>query len=694
MGIRSSLLGRIYQSERRSTRPWRLGPLAGIALLWNNPCVPVLAFVVALNLVLPAPGGPLLQAGSAPGSQTTADGGAYYYYLLGRHLEGTGDYDGAVRAFERAAELDPDSAVVLAELAALHSRRHRIREAIETANRALSNDPDSSEAHLVLGTVYATLVARQSDRSASVDEEHAGRAIRHFEKALTRISPANDPSAFIILGRLYVHTGRLDEAASVFGRFGPEDPGYGEARLLLAEAYSDAGRVDAAIDVLSEAAAMEPGLYLALAQMYEQAGRWREAADSYGRAVADQPDSVELKGRWAYALLSSGSPGASLRAGELLKEVLAANPNDSFALYLLSRVQREAGDLEGAEASARRILALNPKAVAGVHALVQVLESKREYRQIVELLEPVVSSAAAPEGSDLGLFLVHLGFAHQEIGEHDRAIAVFARATEIAPEDPSNHVYLAQAYLAAQKFEQALQLATEAQARHPEELRLVRLRAEALRELGRDEDGIRLVEEAVRGRAEEPVAARVLAEVYISTRRFEKAQTVLERVIASAPDDTSLIFQLGAVFERQEKHREAEEQFQRVLALDPMHAPALNYLGYMLAERGERLEESVEYIKRALEMDPHNGAYLDSLGWAYFKLDRLDLAEPNLRKAAEQLPRDSVVQDHFGDLLYRLGRLEEAIAAWERALAGDQESIEVADIEKKIRLARDKLGRR
>ena len=90
----------------------------------------------------------------------------------------------------------------------------------------------------------------------------------------------------------------------------------------------------------------------------------------------------------------------------------------------------------------------------------------------------------------------------------------------------------------------------------------------------------------------------------------------------------------------------------QVIEEDSEHAAALNYLGYMLAERGERLSESVALIERAIEMDPHNGSYLDSLGWAYFKLDRLDLAEAPLRAAGDQLQSNSVVQDHLGDLLH------------------------------------------
>jgi tetratricopeptide (TPR) repeat protein len=114
----------------------------------------------------------------------------------------------------------------------------------------------------------------------------------------------------------------------------------------------------------------------------------------------------------------------------------------------------------------------------------------------------------------------------------------------------------------------------------------------------------------------------------------------------------------------------------------------------MLAERGERLDESVNFVKKALQLEPENGSFLDSLGWAYFKADKLDLAETSLRRAAEQLQTNSVIQDHYGDVLLKMGRLDEAIVAFTRALAGDGDSIDRAEIDRKIRTAKQKLNKK
>lgn len=153
-------------------------------------------------------------------------------------------------------------------------------------------------------------------------------------------------------------------------------------------------------------------------------------------------------------------------------------------------------------------------------------------------------------------------------------------------------------------------------------------------------------------------------------------------------DAALLLSQLAHAYTQLGQHTEAVAVLTTAVASDPLNAPALNSLGYTLAERGERLPEAVAYIERALKVDPDNPSYVDSLGWALFKQGKIEEAEPHLRKAAEAMPDNSVVQDHYGDVLARSGRYQDAIVAWERALKGDGEEIDRAAVEKKVREAR------
>jgi Flp pilus assembly protein TadD len=178
----------------------------------------------------------------------------------------------------------------------------------------------------------------------------------------------------------------------------------------------------------------------------------------------------------------------------------------------------------------------------------------------------------------------------------------------------------------------------------------------------------------------------------LQLKRNDEALALFRDAIALAPDDTAVRFQFGAALDRAGKRTEAEKAFRDLIARDPLDANALNYLGYMIAERGgppPSLDEAVTLIQRALKVDPDNASYLDSLGWAYFQQGKLALADPPLTTAADKLPKNSVIQDHLGDLRLKQNRPADAIDAWQRALAGDGDSIDRGKIQKKIEAARN-----
>jgi tetratricopeptide (TPR) repeat protein len=186
-------------------------------------------------------------------------------------------------------------------------------------------------------------------------------------------------------------------------------------------------------------------------------------------------------------------------------------------------------------------------------------------------------------------------------------------------------------------------------------------------------------------------------------RRYPDAEKALAKALelSTKPDEKDYVnFIAGSIYEREKKYDQAEVYFRKVLASDPKSATALNYLGYMLADRGTRLEEALALIRRAVALDPQNGAYLDSLGWVHFKMGKYDLAEAELRKAADRLDNDPTVHEHLGDVYQKTSRLRLAVAQWERSLQewkrtvpAEVEASDVAKVQKKLDEAKVKLAR-
>ena len=629
-------------------------------------------------------------------SLATRGAEAYAQFMLGRHLETADDITGAVAAFRRAAQLDPQSSDIAAELAGLFMRQSRLEEAVAAGEQALKIEPSNREAHRVLGIVYATLVesGRRNARgqSAAAATDNLNNAVQHLEQAIDR-QIDSDPNVRATLARLYLTQGANDKAIPLLVELVSQEPGWSDGPSLLAQAYAAAGRDADAIAWLEKSASDDPDLYTTLAGFYERQRRFKDAAGAYAKALQASPRNADLKVQYASALMNAGGQDALSKARDVLTEVVAARPADARSLFQLSQAQRRLGDLVAAEATARKVITQNGRSPMGYYALALALEEQRQYQAIVDALAPAAAEFRARPGNsqvtDLGLLLPHLGFAYQELGDFDKAIAAFDEAHRLAPADATVTAYLAQANLAAKKFGAAIDVARKARADNMGDLRFARLEAQALRQSGKADEAIGVLQEFVK-KQDRPDSYVALAQIYSESKRGGDAVKVLQDAQHKFPGNTTIGFELGAVLDKQKKFAESEAAFRQVLSKEPDNAPALNYVGYMLAERGERLNESVDLLKKALALEPGNGSFLDSLGWAYYKSDKLDLAKQNLERAADQLKANSVIQDHYGDVLFKLSRYDEAIAAWTRALAGDSDSIDRPAIDRKIKSARSK----
>jgi tetratricopeptide (TPR) repeat protein len=655
-------------------------------MLVMSPAFPVLWLVLSQALTA-APAQPSRHTGDGETAQ------AYYQFLLGGHYESAGDNERAMAAFREAARLDPASAEIRAELAGFFARQGRLDDASREARAALAIDPANHEANRILGSILASIA--QPGVGGDGDSRVLDEATLHLERGRRGDGTDADPALDLLLARLYLRSGQHQKAIVLLQELLAREL-MPEAYLLLAEAWRDAGNPTEAERALEAGAEANPRLLVSLAEMYEGQQRWTEAATAYERASAITPPSADVKTRWAGALLNVQDEAATARARQMLEQLAAAQPTNDRTLYLLSQAQRRMRDLAAAEVTARRVIALDPEGLWGPWALAQVLEDRRDYMGVVTTLSAALSGSSSretPPSRQVPGMLTHLGFAQLQLGQYDDAAATFARAKQASGGDDTFDVYLAQAYVSARRFDEALRALEPLRAKNPRDYRVAQLQARALAGAGRRDEAITTLRALVDADADQPSVYLSLADMLASDGRLADAHAVLDQAEGRFPGNVSVPFQRGALYERAKEFGRAEEAFRAVIALEPAHAQALNYLGYMLAERGERLEEAVSLIRRALAIDPGNGSYLDSLGWAYFKLRRHEEARKHLAAAAAQLPSNSVVQDHLGDALAALGQHANAIGAWQRALAGDREAIDEAVIDSKIARAREQASR-
>ena len=117
-----------------------------------------------------------------------------------------------------------------------------------------------------------------------------------------------------------------------------------------------------------------------------------------------------------------------------------------------------------------------------------------------------------------------------------------------------------------------------------------------------------------------------------------------------------------------EDEEAAEQEFARAAEADPTFGPAQNEYAIFLTEREKNLQKAVEIAKRAVASAANNHYYRDTLGWAYYKLGRLEEALVQLQRAKELDENDPEVQYHLGAVQEALGNNAEAKASYEVSL--------------------------
>jgi tetratricopeptide (TPR) repeat protein len=109
-----------------------------------------------------------------------------------------------------------------------------------------------------------------------------------------------------------------------------------------------------------------------------------------------------------------------------------------------------------------------------------------------------------------------------------------------------------------------------------------------------------------------------------------------------------------------------EELLKQVIALQPNSAMAYNALGYSLADRSERLEEAKTLIEKALSITPGDPYIVDSLAWALYRMGRLDESLKAFQ-AAYKTRADAEIGAHMGEVLWQMNRKDEAFKVWQEA---------------------------
>jgi tetratricopeptide (TPR) repeat protein len=404
--------------------------------------------------------------------------------------------------------------------------------------------------------------------------------------------------------------------------------------------------------MLARAIEREPGdveSLTTLAQLHEKAGRLSVAEESLAKALERDPDNQAV-------LVSAGR--IALRLG---------SPTRARAYFdrLLSITQ----DPEIVVRVAFSFLSARDSASAG-----EVLDAARKGR------------GASPRVS------FYAGLVHERLRHFDVAAAAYAEVPVSSELFTDARARRAICLSQVGDHKTALALLRDAVAERPDDAELRVQLARAQERSGASDAAVATLKEAL-ARLPVPDVYEALASTLRRQKRPAEALALLRDAVARQPRETALRYALASALLDQGDEDGALTWMRSVLEVDPDHAAAMNFIGYLLAQRGRNYEEAERLVRRALELRPDTGSFLDSLGWIHFQRGDYPRAVDALERAAELEPDEPVILEHLGDAYQRLARTGDAAGAWRRALevlARNPEAAEPPDqrklLERKLKL--------
>ena len=402
----------------------------------------------------------------------------------------------------------------------------------------------------------------------------------------------------------------------------------GEAFLQLPNLLLRHQDKPAVLSLMSDLATAYPAVpeaSFALAQVAWHAGQTE-------RALAAADEALRLKPGWEAVALFQG-------------QILQRRGDDQVVAYWRDFLSRHPDAREVRLALARQLARMS-----------RFAEARAEFERL---------QAQDPTQAEVVVSLGLLALQMNDLGAAERYLktALDAEMGEVS----QIRLYLGQVAEARRHFEQALQwYLSVPEGRHYTDARM--RAAVLLGKLGRVEEGRRVLAAlAAKGEAERVSLIQAEAQMLREARDHAAVFELLTRALETMPDSPELLYDRAMAAEKIGRLDVLEQDLRRLIALKPDHAHAYNALGYTLADRTDRLKEAIELLDKALKLAPDDPFILDSMGWALFKVGRLDAAIDYLRRAFALRP-DPEIAAHLGEALWVRGDRDEARRIWQGSL--------------------------
>lgn len=441
------------------------------------------------------------------------------------------------------------------------------------------------------------------------------------------------------------------------------------------------GTAGKGLDALGGGTNLRAELERVLADAASSGAALGEAFLQLNRLLAHEPDKVatfklveavaqpyanvpEAQFAVALAAYGTGLPDIATTAAAMraVDRALAQKPGWERAALLKAEILAKQSPAEAIR-YLDDFLKAEPKSKAASGSLAQFYVEQKRYSEARAIFEKLWETDKGKREYQFGMAALSVQMKDWPVAE-----ALFAELQREAYGEPGVvDLYLAQIAEETGRFE----LAYERYRAVPDGERawLAKLRAAAmLAKQGRLDEARRYLADLPAVTIEQRVQVRQAeAQLLRDAGEHARAYALLTQALAEHPDQADLLYDAAMAAEKLDRIDVVEARLGRLIELNPDNPHALNALGYTLVDRTPRAGEGLALIERAHKLSPDDPFILDSMGWAHFRMGRLDDAEKYLRRALAGRP-DAEIAAHLGEVLWAKGERAHAQEVWQSQL--------------------------
>ena len=496
--------------------------------------------------------------------------------------------------------------------------------AVTLFSKCLQINPASSSAMFELAKIHSS----NGDQTSSA---------LLLEKAIS-LSPENKWYK-ILLAQIYQQGKQYKKASDIYQQLYAQDPENLEYLYMNAALLSSAEKYDLAIKAYNELEkkiGINDQISVEKQQIYQAAGKKKEALLELQKLIDNNPAEPRYYGLMADYYLSEKDEANALK---YYMKILEIDPDNGFVLFSLTSFYREKNDKVKAWEYARKGF-LNKSVEVDTKIQFYLMMTADQDKpfftedQVNELVNILVQS----NGDDYRVYTVYAEYLIHK-GKLTEARDQLRKVLETQKD---NYLIWERMILISNDlldFKTVYSDAATAIELFPNQPILYGLRAVACLQLEKYTETLDILKEG-----EEYLLDNIPLKIQFYLYRAE-ANYKLDRVV------------------------EAFRAFDDVIKLDPENWLAMNNYAYYLSLRNENLEKAEQLSSRAVRANPENPTYLDTYAWVLFMRKDYNLAKFYMETAIKNGgEKNGVIVEHYGDILFMLGKKENAIEQWKKAL--------------------------